>query len=534
MAQPTYHQNAPSPNSGYPAPAFSNFGYPGAAHAFPISSFPPILRDAITEVHRNLQAPIELIAHCALGAISLACQGLITIRRHSDRESPVSLYLLGVAESGEGKTPAYGYFLKVIEEFQTRQEKLLGPEISKFRAKLMAWTEQVKAIRRKIRRGNSDESIEELSMQLEALLTAEPTPPKAPKLILSDASTEAILANLHQCWPSAGIMSDEGGIVFESRTLNRLSMLSALWGGAPYVVDRVSQPSFTLRGARLTATILVQPKTFFEKFLTTKGSLARDNGFLARFLIIQPQSTQGTRFIVHEKPITDKVAKYERRMTQILEQTALVLSQKYTVLEFDEAAQELWIHHANRIESEISPSGKYHDIRDCAVKMAENVARIAALFHYFENGEGKIGVETVQNAFNLGDWYLNEFKRLLGTQGQIPQELSDARMLETWIFDYLRKYPAIPGIPLNHILQMGCNQLRRAHRRDMAINVLISERKIFVFSDPQGGKKYLRINHETYCSSQPNYITLGTHYQNEQVSPLDEMKIPVTRWTGKE
>lgn len=530
MAQPAYYQNVPSPNLGHPVPADSSFGYPGAEYAFPINSFPPILRDAIMEVHRNLQAPIELIAHCALGAISLACQGLITIKRFPDRESPVSLYLLGVADSGEGKTPAYGFFLKVIEDFQARQEKLLGTEISRFQAKLMAWTEQVKAIRRKIRRENNDESIEKLVIQLEALLASEPTLPKAPKLILSDASTEVILANLHQCWPSAGIMSDEGGIVFEARTMNRLGMLSALWGGAPYVVDRVTQPSFTLRGARLTATILVQPKTFFEKFLKTKGSLARDNGFLARCLIIQPQSTQGTRFIGNEKPITDKVAEYERRMTQILEQTSPVLNQEYTVLEFETAAQELWTYHANRIESEIAPFGKYHDIRDCAIKMAENVARIAALFHYFENGEGKISVETVRNAFNLGDWFLNQFKRLLGTQGQIPQEFNDARILETWIFEHIRKYPGIQAIPLNYILQKGCNQLRLAHRRDMAINVLISERKIFVFKDQQSGKKCMSINHGAYSNAASNQTTLGTDHQYENMHLFNEMQAPVMKW----
>lgn len=41
----------------------------------PVNFFPPILKDAVEEIERELQAPVELIETVVLAAVSLACQG---------------------------------------------------------------------------------------------------------------------------------------------------------------------------------------------------------------------------------------------------------------------------------------------------------------------------------------------------------------------------------------------------------------------------------------------------------------------------
>ena len=49
-----------------------------------------------------------------------------------------------------------------------------------------------------------------------------------------------------------------------------------------------------MRGARLTVALQVQEPTLRE-FFTRSGALARGTGFLARFLVAWPESTQGQR-----------------------------------------------------------------------------------------------------------------------------------------------------------------------------------------------------------------------------------------------
>lgn len=71
---------------------------------FPVHVFPLIIRNAIYEVEQHTQAPRALISASVLGVISLACQNQIDVCRLSNLRSPVSLFLLTLAESGERKS----------------------------------------------------------------------------------------------------------------------------------------------------------------------------------------------------------------------------------------------------------------------------------------------------------------------------------------------------------------------------------------------------------------------------------------------
>jgi hypothetical protein len=54
---------------------------------------------------------------------------------------------------------------------------------------------------------------------------------------------------------------------------------------------------------------------------------------------------------------------------------------KPTSIDFSPEAQALWIEYHDKIERQLSPDGAYCDVKDVAAKSAENVARIAVLFH---------------------------------------------------------------------------------------------------------------------------------------------------------
>lgn len=79
------------------------FQYPDE---FPLSSLPPLIRDAVIEAQQITQAPLGLVAASALGAVSLVCQNLIDVCRLNTLRGPVSLFLLTLAESAERKGQA--------------------------------------------------------------------------------------------------------------------------------------------------------------------------------------------------------------------------------------------------------------------------------------------------------------------------------------------------------------------------------------------------------------------------------------------
>ncbi len=67
-------------------------------------------------------------------------------------------------------------------------------------------------------------------------------------------------------------------------------MLNVLWDGGDLSVGRRTSESFTVRNARLTMGLMVQPETL-RAFFAKNGLLARGCGFLVRFLVSWPEST---------------------------------------------------------------------------------------------------------------------------------------------------------------------------------------------------------------------------------------------------
>ncbi len=67
-----------------------SFGQP--CDEFPLSSLPPLIRDAVIEAQQITQAPLGLVAASALGAVSLVCQNLIDVCRLNTLRGPVSLF----------------------------------------------------------------------------------------------------------------------------------------------------------------------------------------------------------------------------------------------------------------------------------------------------------------------------------------------------------------------------------------------------------------------------------------------------------
>ena len=102
-------------------------------------------------------------------------------------------------------------------------------------------------------------------------------------------------------------------------------------------------------------------------------------------------------------------------------------------LTFSPEGKCAWIEVYNSIEAKLARNGDYDTIRDAASKAAENVARIAAIFHILENGaDGDISHENVQRAALLVDWHLNEARRFFADIAASREE-RDAAKLEEWL-----------------------------------------------------------------------------------------------------
>ena len=362
---------------------------------FPIELLPTKLKEVVHAVQANTQAPIPLIVSSTLATISLACQGVINVRRPNFMEGPTCLYIVNVCDSGERKSTVDQVLTESIRTFESECSKKYTNQLALYFAKKQIWDQKTRilfaSIKKKQKKCDSCISLEE---ELTSHLLLEPKKPMEIKLIYNDMTPEALKQGLSENGSSAGIFADEGAIFLEGYGRAGLPLYNSIWSGSSIKVDRVSSPSFSLDGVRLTISLMV-PDGGFEKFLIRHGDAARSNGFLARCLVTYPVSTQGTRFIQNQLPLKEPIQQFHMRITEILEQTLIRNEQGLSkiVIKFSADAAKRWIEIYNAIEGRMVHGGTCEDIKDYASKMAENLARLAALFNFFENGEDDISLE---------------------------------------------------------------------------------------------------------------------------------------------
>ena len=444
---------------------------------YPLDALPLPIRAAVEEVAGFVKAPVPMVASSALAALSLAIQAHADAKRAEKLHGPVGLFLLTIADSGERKSTCDGFFTRAIRDYEEAQAEAAKPALKDHRAAIEAWEAKRGGVKEKIRQlAKDNKPTAGMESALRDLEHDKPEPPRIPRLLYADATPEALAYGLAKQWPSGGVVSAEAGIVFGSHGMGKdsvmrnLGLLNQLWDGTSLTIDRRSTESFTVRGARLTVALQVQEPTLRE-FFTRSGALARGTGFLARFLVAWPESTQGQRPFTDPPANWPHLAAFHRRIAAILDQPAPIDEDGALtppMLPLTPEAKAAWVEYHNAIEGELSSGGELYDVRDVASKSADNAARLAALFQMFEGAGGAIGADAFEGASRITAWHLHEARRFFGELA-LPAEMADAARLDSWLIEHCRK-GRTHFVGKNHVRQHG--PLRDGGRLDAAIREL--------------------------------------------------------------
>ncbi len=476
--------------------------FSGDPSEFPIGVVPPRIQAAIMNVWLKTQAPLPLVATSAFSALSIACQHLFDAGRPNGMTSPCSLFFLTIADSGERKTSTDRYFTQPIRDFERRHAEENRARHQEHTTQMDIWRAKDQGLKRKIQRlASKDEPTADAEQQLRQNHEEMPVAPASMRLLFDDVSTTAIITSLHNNWPSVGILSDEAGKLFNSKTFENIGLFNKLWDGDPVALDRYrTSGSYTVAGARLTMSLMSQQKTL-QDFLEKQGNLARDNGFLARCLTCQPRSTQGNRHIdinvtgLSDVQSAESLTEFHdvlERLLQAAWKRHKESGVRFTVPMSVNAAQ-WWNHYYNSIESRLGVLGDWADIKDGAAKAAENIARLACLFAAFDSGESPdkavIEVDHVHSAEMICRWYMGHFKALFGEESTLSLDHRNAEEIFVWLDRYWLHHQ-ISIIDKNDILQFGPYKFRSKGALNRALDLLVRQQKVRVGRPtPHSGKR---------------------------------------------
>lgn len=467
---------------------------------YPLDTLPKPIREAVAEVNDFTQSPKSMAACSALSALSLAAQGLASVRRTEGLLGSISIFTMILAESGERKTSVDEHFIRPVREYERAMFEYAEPEMSEYRADQRAWEAKVKGLESKItqnsKAGKPTSAEEENLRNLEQ---SRPSAPRVPRLLYTDATPEALGWGLSERWPSAGVFSSEAGTVLGGHGMGRESVLRNLaffnsaWDGRKSASDRRTQESTRSCPVRLTVGLAAQPDAV-RQFAEGSRELARGTGFLARFLVAWPKSTQGSRLFREAPTGWPALGAYQRRLRELLNVPVRFDESgdlEFEVLDFSPQAKLIWIQFHNHIEKELSPSGVMAAARDFAAKAADNAARLAALLHLYSHGpEGKIGADAMTAATRIVAWHCKEALRFVGELA-LPRPTANALALEAWCLDRCRALH-VASVARRDVQRLGPGAIRDNAVLHEALDVLVEARRARETQD--GRRKLIEIN----------------------------------------
>jgi putative DNA primase/helicase len=345
--------------------------------------------------------------------------------------------------------------------------------------------------------------IADQSNPLDALHKVRPRPPRIASVLRIDDTPEALALALAN-YPVAYICSAEAGLIFGAHAMNpdsvtrNMAQLNVLWDGGLLQRGRTTTQSVELEGARVTVSLQVQPEVL-DAFMAKNGTLARGSGFLARFLMCQPDSTQGQRFYVPPPDTLKHLDYFNSRISDILSCPANIDEDgrlTTTFLRLSPQAMHVWTSFHDEMEEELGVGCRFFGVQDAASKAAENVARLACCFELFMHGmpaDGTIRQECVIFAAAVVRWYMDQALILAGER-LTPPEVRLAEALELWLAKEF-KATQQPFMPLAQIIQYG--PTRTAALRDAALAVLEAHGRVILST--QDGKRCALLHPQVFA-----------------------------------
>ena len=407
------------------------------APAYPVAALGP-LAPACEAIAAAGQVQPAMVGQSLLGAASLLTQGLFNVETLAGNR-PLSLYLLTLGDSGDGKSTAQGVALAPVNDWQ--------------RAAAKAYAEDVKAHdKAKATRKRSDDA---------------PELPASPFRLVSDATVEGLRRDLDTGPCSQGVFTDEAAAILAGYGMSAdhrsktAGVFSKLWDAGHLSVSRATGPRVERYGRRVALHWLIQPMGAAESI---GDPLLHALGFWPRFLVAWP-APQAPRLARPFRPETlPAVGAYWQRCAELLGEPLPEDAHDCPALPLADDARELLGKAFER--SEVAGRlGRLQVIKPFALRAIEQACRVAGVLSAFA-GEHAVSADTARGALALVGYSLETWRAIVDGGAADP---SGAHALR--LYEWLTERPDWSEA-LSAIVNRGPACVRSKDTRDAAIDVL--------------------------------------------------------------
>jgi hypothetical protein len=470
---------------------------PRFAPAYPLDVFHYVARETAHELLRNVQAPDAMVGMGLINAISMACQGLIDVKLPTGQIRPVSQNLLLVAGSGERKTTVFSLLLAPFREVDMKAMVSHKLNMERYQAEFGSWMAKGKGLRSAISKAASKgKPTAELDSQLMEHAAAKPSQSRLRCFLRQDITAKALMEAVQGDGESIAITTDEGHMLFTGEAMSHVGLLNRLWDSPEMLpLDRADNAHLMAMNPRVSVSIMTQHGPL-KQFLDRRGSVAKGSGHWARYLVGWPRSMMGFRRVDDVEPVWERLPVFHARIRELLDAYREMMESgtiAREVITFSLDAKARWVELAAQTESMLRLGEYLSDINDFASKVMEILARLAAAMHYFSGEGGDISLDTLNRAFEIVRWHVDEYKYLFSPQFAVPQDQLDAKAIESYLRTRIWRGPlSNTCVPKNQVLR--CGPVRSRARLDAALELLAYQCVLQICTGYRDKRTYLQLN----------------------------------------
>jgi len=386
-------------------------GQSGTPPVFPAHRFPPWINAYVVALAEAVQVPVDLPAMLTITALSAAAGGRAFVEIKPGYEEKLNLYTATAMAPGSRKTPVFMRVTAPLTDYEEAAIIEASPEVAEAKIRLAIAKADAAKAQLEAEKASEDARAEASHFAAAKAMMAEAiTVPTMPRLLVDDATPEALTSLMAEQGGRIAMFSDEGEVF--SMMAGRYSSKGPNLGvylkshvGSPIRVDRKGRDPEIIKKPALTLGLTVQP-VVLSQLLAIDG--ARGRGLLGRFLWAVPPSNVGYR---RSDPDPVPAAVEELFVTNLRALVAKLAEWTDPLpLVFTAEARAALMRYQDSIEPRLrDPGGDLAHIGDWAGKIVGHVARIAGLLHlathlHDGNLRGPVDAALVDDAVKVGDY----------------------------------------------------------------------------------------------------------------------------------
>ncbi|MBX3410571.1 MAG: DUF3987 domain-containing protein [Phycisphaeraceae bacterium] len=381
--------------------------------AFDASAMMPekYVREYIAALSRSTQTPIEMPTLLALSIASAAVCNVAEVRGHGDHIEPAPIWALVLAEPAARKSAVIAELLRPITDWEKRVSDELRPVIAAAAQRRRIEEKRLRGIEDAAARCTDPSRLQTLTLEGEEmarLIDADPLP-TVPTLLTCEPTPEALSHQMVTNGGRALLASAEGDAldIVQGRYSGSRNYGILLKGHAGDAVraGRVGRPGDVIDRPALALALCVQPMAVRELWADPH---AEGRGLLARFAVILPRDTIGTREV---RPPAIPPGVRERMYAAMARLLTFEPVDEPVIITLDPDADAIFHAFQRRTEAALG-GGDLADRRAWGGKLCGLALRIALTLHalstWAKSGEPDayptIGAATMQSALAWAEY----------------------------------------------------------------------------------------------------------------------------------